>query len=171
MLGVGRDLCGSASPTLLPKQGHLQQAAQVLVQAGLEYLQRRRLHNLPGQPVPVLHHPQREEVLPHVQTEELTIAEKLNSLYCRKIELSTLFSDHVSISSLSLTYHMETEPIPMVVLRCNCDIKATVGADSSSQVQAHALALSQLCVWVSSLCTPWFLHTPETCSGFCCEES
>ena len=69
MLGVGRDLCGSSSPTLLPKQGHLQQAAQDHVQAGLEYLQRRRLHNLPGQPVPVLHHPQREEVLPHVQTE------------------------------------------------------------------------------------------------------
>ena len=39
---VGRDLCGSSSPTLLPKQGHLQQAAQDLVQAGLEYLQRRR---------------------------------------------------------------------------------------------------------------------------------
>jgi len=39
---------------LLPKQGHLQQAAQDRVQAGLEYLQRRRLHSLPGQPVPVL---------------------------------------------------------------------------------------------------------------------
>jgi len=58
MLGVGRDLCGSSSPTLLLKQGHLQQAAQDLVQEGLEYLQRRRLHNLPGQPVPVLCHPQ-----------------------------------------------------------------------------------------------------------------
>jgi len=56
MLGVGRDLCGSSSPTLLPKQGHLQQAAEDLVQAGLEYLQRRRLHHLPGQPVPVLCH-------------------------------------------------------------------------------------------------------------------
>ena len=69
MVGVGRDLCGSSSPTLLPKQRHLQQAAEDLVQVGLEYLQRRRLHHLPGQPVPVLHHPQREEVLPHVQTE------------------------------------------------------------------------------------------------------
>ena len=66
MAGVGRDLCGSSSPSLLPKQGHLQQAAQDLVQAGLEYLQRRRLHSLPGQPGPGLHHPQREEVLPHV---------------------------------------------------------------------------------------------------------
>jgi len=28
VVGVGRDLCGSSSPTLLPKQGHLQQAAQ-----------------------------------------------------------------------------------------------------------------------------------------------
>ena len=66
---VGRDLCGSSSPTLPPKQGHLQQAAQDCVQASLEYLQRGRLHNLPGQPVPVLRHPQREEVLPHVQVE------------------------------------------------------------------------------------------------------
>ena len=34
--GVGRDLCGSSSPTPLLKQGHLQQAAEDLVQAGLE---------------------------------------------------------------------------------------------------------------------------------------
>ena len=46
----------SSSPDPLPKQGHLQQAAQDLVQVGLEYLQRRKLHNLPGQPVPVLRH-------------------------------------------------------------------------------------------------------------------
>jgi len=69
IVGVGRDHCGSSSPTLLLKQGHPQQAAQDLVQVGLEYLQRRRLHNLPGQPVPGLRHPQREEVLPRVQTE------------------------------------------------------------------------------------------------------
>jgi len=51
MVGVGRDLCGSPAQPLL-KQGHPQQAAQHRVQAGLEYLQRRRLYNLPGQPVP-----------------------------------------------------------------------------------------------------------------------
>jgi len=51
MVGVGRDLCGSSSPIPLLKQGHLQQAAQDFVQVGLEYLHRRRLHNLPGQPV------------------------------------------------------------------------------------------------------------------------
>jgi len=69
VVGAGRDLWGAPAPTPLPKQGHLQQAAQDRVQAGLEYLQRRRLHNLPVQPVPGLRHPQREEVLPHVQTE------------------------------------------------------------------------------------------------------
>ena len=69
MLGIGRDLCGSSSSTTLPKQGHLQQAAQDLHQAGLESIQRRRLRNLPGQPVPVLRHPQREEALSHVQME------------------------------------------------------------------------------------------------------
>ena len=68
MVGVGRDLCGSSSPTPLPKQGHLL-AVEDFIQAGLEYLQRRRLHNLPGQPVPVLHHPQREEIFPHAETE------------------------------------------------------------------------------------------------------
>jgi len=69
MAGLGRDLCGSSSPNPLPKQGHPEQAAQDLVQVGFEYLQRRRLHNLSGQPVPGLCHPQREEVLPRVQLE------------------------------------------------------------------------------------------------------
>ena len=69
IVGVGRELCGSSIPTPLPKQGHLQQAAEDLVQVGLEYLQRRRLHSLPGQPGPGLRHPQREEVPPHVQME------------------------------------------------------------------------------------------------------
>jgi len=46
-------LCITQSNTL-PKQGHPEQAAQHLVQVGLEYLQRRRLHSLPGQPVPGL---------------------------------------------------------------------------------------------------------------------
>ena len=41
-------------PNPLPKQGHLQQAVEDLGQAGLEYLQRRRLHSLPGQPGPGL---------------------------------------------------------------------------------------------------------------------
>ena len=34
IVGVGRDLCGSSSPTPLLKQGHLKQAAQDLVQVG-----------------------------------------------------------------------------------------------------------------------------------------
>jgi len=68
MVEVGRDLCVSSSPTTLLKQGLLQEAAQDLVQAGPEYLQRGTLHNLPGQPVSGLHHPQSEE-LPHVQVE------------------------------------------------------------------------------------------------------
>ena len=53
----------------LPKQVHLEQVAQDRVQAGFEYYQRRRLHKPSGQPVPVLCHPQRKEILPHVQTE------------------------------------------------------------------------------------------------------
>jgi len=71
MVGVGRDLCGSSSPTPVPKRGHLEQAAQDLVQAGLEYLQTRRLHNLSEQPVPVLRHPQSEGTSEH--EEELSM--------------------------------------------------------------------------------------------------
>jgi len=57
----------------LPKQGHLQQAAQDHIQEGFEYLQRRRLHNLPGQPVPALCHPQSKEVLLQLQMELLML--------------------------------------------------------------------------------------------------
>jgi len=68
MVGVGRDLWGSCSPTPPLKQCHPEQAVQDRVQEGPEYLQRRRLHNLPGQPGPGLRHPQSEEVLPHVRS-------------------------------------------------------------------------------------------------------
>jgi len=61
MIGVGRDLCGSPSPTPMLKQGHLEQAAQDHIQAGFEYLQRRRIHNLS------------EEVLTHVRIELLVL--------------------------------------------------------------------------------------------------
>jgi len=67
--GLERTSVGYLVQSPPPKQGHLQQAAQDLVQLGLEYLRRKRLHNLPGQPVPVLRLPQREEILPHVQME------------------------------------------------------------------------------------------------------
>ena len=66
----------------LPKQGHPEQAAQHRVQAGLEYLQRRRVHSLPGQPGPGLRHPQSEEALPHVQTE------------LPKLQFVTMFEDY-----------------------------------------------------------------------------
>ena len=69
MVGVGRDLWGSSSSIPLPKQVYVEQAAQDLVQANFKYLQRRRIHNLPERSVPVLCHPQSEEVLPHLKTE------------------------------------------------------------------------------------------------------
>ena len=52
----------------LAKAGPLQQAEQVGVQTGLEYLQ-RRIHNIPGQPVPVLRHLHCEEVPSHIGAE------------------------------------------------------------------------------------------------------
>ena len=70
--GVGRDHRRSLSPNPLSKQAlySIPIPIQVGIQAGLEYLQRRRLHNLSGQPNPVFHHPYlTEEVLPHVTME------------------------------------------------------------------------------------------------------
>jgi len=58
MVEVGRR---SSSPNPLPKQGHLKQVAEDLIQVGFEYLQRRRIHNPFGQPVAMLCHPQRKK--------------------------------------------------------------------------------------------------------------
>ena len=43
------------------------QAAQSHIQPGLECLQGWGIHNLPGQPVPVCHHPLCEKLLPNIQ--------------------------------------------------------------------------------------------------------
>jgi len=63
--GVGRDLWGP--PAQPPAQAGSPTAGCTAPRpGGLEYLQRRRLPSLPGQPGPGLRHPQQEEVLPHV---------------------------------------------------------------------------------------------------------
>ena len=50
-VGAGRDLWRSLSPTPPPSQDRLHTAGcTVGIQLGLEYLQRRTIHNLPGQP-------------------------------------------------------------------------------------------------------------------------
>jgi len=53
MVGVGKDLWGSSSPTPLSKQGHEEQVALDCVQVAFECLQRRRHHNSSWQLVPV----------------------------------------------------------------------------------------------------------------------
>lgn len=49
------------------KQGHWELFAQANVQMTFEYLQGQRLHNLPGQPVPVLSYPHSEIVFSDYQ--------------------------------------------------------------------------------------------------------
>jgi len=48
--GVGRDLWGSPSPTPCPSRV-TRAGCTAPRPGGVEYLQRRRLHSLPGQPV------------------------------------------------------------------------------------------------------------------------
>ena len=69
MVGPGRDVRRTTSPTPLLKQVHLEQVAQDYVQVSFENLHGGRLHSPSGQPVPVLCQPQSKEVLPHVQME------------------------------------------------------------------------------------------------------
>ncbi|KAK4806816.1 hypothetical protein QYF61_005612 [Mycteria americana] len=69
MVEVGRDLWRLSCTTPLLKQGYLEPVAQDHVQTAFEYLQGGRLHNLSGQPFPVLSHPHSQKVFPDVQTE------------------------------------------------------------------------------------------------------
>ena len=72
---VGRDLWRSSGPTPLRQEGHPEQVALDCVQSGVEYLQRRRLHNLSGQPVPVFDHPDSKK--PKHQTQNRTCGVQL----------------------------------------------------------------------------------------------
>ena len=69
LVEVGQDLWTSSGPTPLLRQGHLEPVAQDRVQVAFEYLQGGRLHNLSGQPVPVLSHPHSKTVFSEVQRE------------------------------------------------------------------------------------------------------
>lgn len=57
MLGIGREPERSSSPIPLLEQEHLNHVTQERVLLGFESLQRKRLHNPPGQPDPVFCHP------------------------------------------------------------------------------------------------------------------
>lgn len=69
MVEIEKDLWQSSGPTFLPKQSHLQQDPQDHIQAAFEAVQGGSLHNLCGQPVPVLHYPHSKDVLLGVQEE------------------------------------------------------------------------------------------------------
>jgi len=71
MAWVGRDLKDHESPTPT-RQSHqpphlLDQAAQGLIQPGLEHLQGQGIHNLSGQRVTASHHSPGEELPPNIQ--------------------------------------------------------------------------------------------------------
>ena len=67
---TGRDLWRSPDPIPLLKQGHLEAVAQDHVRMAFDRLQGRKLHNLSGQPVPVLGHPDSKKAFPDVQREQ-----------------------------------------------------------------------------------------------------
>ena len=68
MAWVGWDLKDHPVPNPYHGQdGHLlDQVTHGPIQTGLEHLQGWSINNTPGQPVPVSHHPHREEFLPNI---------------------------------------------------------------------------------------------------------
>ena len=104
----------------LPKQGHPEQAAQHRVQTGLEYLQRRRLHSLPGQPGPGLRHPQRADVPPHLQLEppllQLVPADAFGARRASRRDRHQPSTHHGASSSLAVGRH-----------HCHADSTAAAG--------------------------------------------
>jgi len=70
MVWAERDLIDRPVPLPCHGQGHLppDQAAQSLVQPGLEDCQGGGSHSFSGQPVPGPHHPQSKEFLPYIQS-------------------------------------------------------------------------------------------------------
>lgn len=69
MVEAERDFQRSYGPTPLLRQGHLELIAQGHAQMAFEYPQEWRLHNIPGQRVPVFGHPHRKKVFPDTQRE------------------------------------------------------------------------------------------------------
>lgn len=67
MVEFGRDLWRSCGATFLLKQGYLKLLAQSQVQEAFQCLQGGILHNLPGQPLPVLSHSPSKKMFAEVQ--------------------------------------------------------------------------------------------------------
>jgi len=67
MVEVGRVFWRSSGPRALLKQIHLGLVAHNHTQTDFEDLQEERLHNITGQPVPLLGHPQTKKVFTDVQ--------------------------------------------------------------------------------------------------------
>lgn len=84
---VRRDHWRWSCPNPLLKQGHLELVAQCHVKRAFERVQGWRLHNLSGQPLPLLGDPHWKKVFPDVQTEPpvlqvVPIASRLDFWIC-----------------------------------------------------------------------------------------
>ena len=63
IVGVGKDLLRCFTPSQLLQQGQLELVDSAVVRLGFEYLQGWRLHDLSGQPGPLVEPPQGKKVV------------------------------------------------------------------------------------------------------------
>lgn len=146
MVEAGRYLWRSSGPTTLLKQGHLQLTVQDHVQITFECLQRGRLQNFPGQPLPVLSYPQSEKLFLDIQ-----------NTFC----VSTCASGPV-------TGHHGEEPGSMLsVPTLQVFIYFDNFAHEPSLLQAEQLHLSQLCLNGAMLQSHKHLHGPQLVKPVC----
>lgn len=102
----GRDLQRPFCPTPLLKEGHLEQGAHG--QMAFEYLQRWRLHNLLGQPVPALGHFHSEKSFMILRTEPVFLSVPIASsipLFTSFSLLSSLIFQCTAVTAVKVLVH------------------------------------------------------------------
>lgn len=100
MVEFRRNIWRLPGPATLLKQGHLDQAAQSNVQMAFEHVQGGRLHNLPGQPVSVLSHP---DLSYFFHSERCFLMFRWSFLYFSESPLPLVLSLGITEESLALS--------------------------------------------------------------------
>lgn len=159
MVEVGKDMWRLSGLTPVPSQGHLELVSQKQVQMAFEYLQGWRLHNIPGQFMPVLIHPHR--VFPVFQFVPVVSGpipgnhwEESGSLFLHlpfrysytlmRFPLSFFFSRLKSPSSLSLSLYRERCSNPLIIFMALHWTSSTMYWNDSSKCNPGTIAQKML---------------------------
>ena len=132
-----------SSPTPCIQQGCLEDIVQDLIQVGCEYLHRKRPHNLPGQPIPVLCH-LTEEVKKFKSNKKNWAVRKQGWQYC--------FSPTVLLVTCAMTaineHRRAISPVFSQPLDSSEDFLSAWYPQESSQVGVHLPLELRQAFWI-----------------------